>query len=79
MLRAYLEDKTIDQVSDEQFKRATQISNVAGVPYALIERVIGLPKFKGFDFEKVTGGATNKRLLNFVMDKAMTDNKFLDY
>ena len=31
MLRAYLEDKTIDQVSDEQFKRATQIANVAGV------------------------------------------------
>ena len=76
MLRAYLEDKTIDQVSDEEFKRATQIANVAGVPYALIERIIGLPKFKGFDFEKITGGATNKRLLKFVMNKAMTDNKF---
>jgi len=73
MLEAYLSDKDVANMSDEEFQRATAIANTAGVPYALIERLVNLPSIGKLNFGGITGAGVNKRLTNFVMNKLMTD------
>ena len=68
VLDAYYADKNINELSEEDIKRANAIAQGIGIPYALVERATA-----AIPYVRSLGGSAPQKLANALMKKALTD------
>ncbi len=70
VLDAYYADKNIDELSEEDIKRANAIAQGIGIPYALVERATA-----AIPYVRSLGGSAPQKLANALMKRALTNPK----